>query len=206
MKGKKTRRARIIREAQKTLLNGPTALNYRELAEAAEVTVPTIYNLIGNKQQLLKALCDAVLDTLEEDLDEAESGNSTDAVVGPAQTLLRLVSQDPAALRASIIAFDELGRSSERSPFLEIRDRRRDLEMRAMNSLVARDVLRGEVPAEVVSSLLSQCFRQNCRDWAFKLVSARQVRHDLLLGTYGILLIDATPQYRSEIIELMGEL
>jgi len=51
------RRQRILHEARQLLTRGGyESLNLRALAQAAEVTVPTIYNLLGNKEALVVAL------------------------------------------------------------------------------------------------------------------------------------------------------
>ena len=51
------RRARILAEARGLLARGGfEAMNLRDLARLAAVTVPTIYNLIGNKEEVIVAL------------------------------------------------------------------------------------------------------------------------------------------------------
>ena len=51
------RRDRILAEARRVLAEeGYDALSTRKLAQAAGVTAPTIYNLIGNKAEILEAL------------------------------------------------------------------------------------------------------------------------------------------------------
>ena len=107
--GKQIRRARIIREAQKMISeHGYDALSLRKLAQAADVTVPTIYNLIGAKDQILIELfrswiakIESALDMIEEDrpLDRAES-IITEAIV--------LIGQDEVFFRAAHIAIYRL--------------------------------------------------------------------------------------------------
>ena len=51
------RRERILEQARKMLAEGGfEALNLRDLADVSGVTVPTLYNLIGNKAEILRAL------------------------------------------------------------------------------------------------------------------------------------------------------
>ena len=60
------RRARIVTEARRLLARGGfEALNLRDLARQAELTVPTIYNLIGKKDDVLFALAAEVLTEIE---------------------------------------------------------------------------------------------------------------------------------------------
>ena len=51
------RRTRILAEARGLLARGGfDAMNLRDLARLADVMVPTIYNLIGNKEEVIVAL------------------------------------------------------------------------------------------------------------------------------------------------------
>src|SRR5271166_5540453 len=63
------RRQRILDEACHLLAGGGTeGLTLRALAENSGVTVPTIYNLVGCKDQVVTSLIAAALDRLEEAL------------------------------------------------------------------------------------------------------------------------------------------
>ena len=54
---KQKRRERILTEARTIIAErGFDAFNLRDLAERSALTVPTVYNLIGNKDEILKAL------------------------------------------------------------------------------------------------------------------------------------------------------
>jgi len=60
------RRRRILEEASRLLAAGGTdALTLRALATRACVTVPTIYNLIGPKDEVVAALIAEALDTMD---------------------------------------------------------------------------------------------------------------------------------------------
>jgi AcrR family transcriptional regulator len=60
------RRRRILAEAQHLLAGGGTeALTIRALADRACVTVPTIYNLVGAKEQVVAALITEALDRMD---------------------------------------------------------------------------------------------------------------------------------------------
>ena len=60
------RRETILAQARRVIVEqGFDALNLRDLAQDSGVTVPTIYNLIGNKEELLKALTMGALENYE---------------------------------------------------------------------------------------------------------------------------------------------
>jgi AcrR family transcriptional regulator len=66
------RRARILAQASCMLAGGGLAgLTLRELAGKAGVTVPTIYNLVGAKEQVVAALIEAALDGMDAALSAA---------------------------------------------------------------------------------------------------------------------------------------
>ncbi len=63
------RRDRILEEAGQLLSrNDTSAFSLRKLAEAADVTVPTLYNLIGNKDAILVKLGSKMLERIEREL------------------------------------------------------------------------------------------------------------------------------------------
>ena len=70
---KQRRRDAILGAAQRVIGDeGFDALNLRALADAASVTVPTIYNLIGNKDAVLMALMERAVVRIEEQLEDFE--------------------------------------------------------------------------------------------------------------------------------------
>ena len=65
-KSKEKRRRLILKAARGVIVDdGVEALNMRALAQAAEVSVATLYNLYGSKEEILHALLEASLDELD---------------------------------------------------------------------------------------------------------------------------------------------
>jgi len=64
-RNKSKRRARILLAARGLIVDeGVDGLNMRALAEAAETSVATLYNLVGSKEEILIALLDQSYDTI----------------------------------------------------------------------------------------------------------------------------------------------
>ncbi len=64
-RNKNKRRARILLAARGLIVDeGVDGLNMRALAEAAETSVATLYNLVGSKEEILLALLDQSYDTI----------------------------------------------------------------------------------------------------------------------------------------------
>ena len=77
---KENRRQCILSAARATLArDGVDGLTVRKLAGEAGVTVPTIYNLIGNKEALLRRLLDELVSRAEEALSTVESDDPIEA-------------------------------------------------------------------------------------------------------------------------------
>lgn len=71
-RNKAARRARILDAAADLLASsGPEGLSMRRLAEAAELSVNTIYNLIGPRDAVVAELVAWVIEVIEEAVDEA---------------------------------------------------------------------------------------------------------------------------------------
>jgi AcrR family transcriptional regulator len=116
---KTARRARILAAARKLIARrGFEGLTLRDLAAASEVSVPTVYNLIGGKQAVLVALLDEMLARIAARLGDARAGGMVERALalceaGWSETLAEpnyfrglmhafLVSEETAPLRREI--------------------------------------------------------------------------------------------------------
>ena len=71
------RRRRILDGAAGLLAEGgPAELSMRRLADAADVSVNTIYNLIGGREAVIAALVDEVIGVIAPLVDEADSSDA----------------------------------------------------------------------------------------------------------------------------------
>lgn len=83
------RRARILETARSLIENqGYEALTMRDLARGSEVTVPTIYNLIGNKESVLLAAVEDQTKPFVAGL-AAQSGDLTRVIEAAVRQLVR---------------------------------------------------------------------------------------------------------------------
>lgn len=80
------RRERILASAREVIgQRGYEALTMRDLARASRVTVPTIYNLIGSKEQVLYA-------AIEEQTARFEAGLDAGAELAPVERVIAVVN------------------------------------------------------------------------------------------------------------------
>ena len=108
---KKSQRAERILDHARAMIaeEGFDALKIRELAARAELTVPTIYNLIGGKSDILARIIEALVERLhavqnQSDFDDIEAGFEQQIT-----RLADLFAQDEDYYRAAFVAGDRSG-------------------------------------------------------------------------------------------------
>lgn len=196
------RRDRILAEARSLLArDGFDALNLRDLASRADVTVPTIYNLIGNKEEVLLSLVDEVLAEIEARMpndDEAEPLTAAAAVVtGSTQ----LFAENPDYYRSAFLAVESLDQSGQHHHEVErVYGWAETLMHRGIAACIDAKLLRGRVTPEKMSQLMTRSFRMNCRGWAFGHRTIAEFREQALADLYLILAADAVETFHAKLL------
>ena len=201
------RRERIVHEARRMLATGGfDALNLRDLADVSNVTVPTVYNLIGNKAELLRAL---VLDSFAEY--EAEMEKQTPEVgelpCVMVSTFARLLKRDEAYYRATALANERVELESDnqenygykRAP---LRRYAHDLCNRALDE----GLLRGEIAGDLLVEQMIATHQMAFRDWAHRVISLSDLKKRTLSGFYIVLSADASEDFRRKLAEKLKAL
>jgi AcrR family transcriptional regulator len=103
---KAERRARILQAARKLIARrGVEALTLRELAAQARVSVPTVYNLIGGKQELLAALMGETYARVASRLSERQSGGMVETAMSLCEAGWSEMLAEPSYFRELLYAF-----------------------------------------------------------------------------------------------------
>ena len=111
------RRQRILQHARVVVgTTGYAGLNLRSLAEAAGVTVPTIYNLVGNKRQILIELQAELMGELERKLDERRDSSALEMAEAIVIESTRMFATGDDSFRAALLAQEQLEQSDEGLP------------------------------------------------------------------------------------------
>ncbi len=163
------RRARLLVEARALLASGGfETLNLRELARRAGVTVPTIYNLIGRKEDLFLAIAEEVLTELESRAAPGPTHDPVELAESFVRGATELFAEDESFFRAAFLAVEWLDQSGQHHAAVERLyawvDRLFD---EGIQACVAAGHLRGAVPAAALSAALTRALRMACRGWAF---------------------------------------
>ena len=162
--------------------------------------MPTIYNLVGNKAALLKAL---VMDTFAdfEALLEEQLPCPTEQV--PAlmiSTLAGMIARDESYFRASNLAGERLEYEAEdRADYDLKRPTLRIFARKLCSDAREEGLLRGEIDSDILVELMISSNQAAMRDWAHQMISLEELRRQSLCGFYVALAADAEDSFRKKL-------
>ena len=195
------RRQRILAEARTILArDGLAALTVRSLAQQAAVTVPTIYNLVGNKDDLLRQLIEELLTRCEQALEDVEGRGPIDMIQRVVGTLAALFAEDEDFCRAALLAGQRLERSAETAGSLHIWRRSSQIAMRICIDAGASGLLRGDIDPRLIGERAYDSYRIAAIDWVNGDIDAHGFEHRALSGFYLCLAADAVPKFRKALM------
>ena len=196
------RRQRILAVARATLARGGfEALTLRSLAQEAGVTVPTIYNLIGNKEEVLLALADEVLAEIEARFPNKDEADPLDAAAAVVTGCTQIFSENANYYRAAFLALENLDQSGQHHDQVErVYVWAETLMHRGIDACLSAGLLRGRVAREQMSRLMTRSFRMNCRAWAFGYRTITQFHEQALADLYLILAADAVETFHARLL------
>ncbi|MEX2481665.1 MAG: TetR/AcrR family transcriptional regulator [Gammaproteobacteria bacterium] len=202
------RRARLLAEARGLLARGGfEALNLRELARLADVTVPTIYNLIGKKEDLLLALGAGVLTELESRIAPAHEADPLTLAAAVVVESTGLFAEDEDFHRAAFLAVEWLDQGGQHhDEVARIYDWVGELISTGIAACRAARLLRGRVAAAMLSDLIMRNFRMSCRGWAFGHYGIDEFRRMALCDLYIALAADAVETFQLQLLHKITEL
>lgn len=200
------RRDTILREARALIASeGFEALKIRDLAARAGLTVPTIYNLVGGKGEILAVMIDELVEQLRIIQDQAGAESVEHAFAKQINDLADHFATDEAFYRAAFIAGDRSGlfeQSSDQGIFAHFV--RQPIE--ACEQAIAEGLLRGEVPPDVLGPQIYGCYRLARQDWANGYFDLEGFRVQALTGIFLSLASDAEPDFRARLMAQITEL
>jgi AcrR family transcriptional regulator len=192
---KQVRRERIVDCARNLIRQeGFDALNIRALAEAADVTVPTIYNLMAREmvQQLVSA---HETSTTRDPIEKAEE------VIAEMRAIY---TADEKLSREVMLALDKLdsplvARSSFHQPgrVVAIEDCQRALD---------DGLLAGKISSRILARGLTNAFAQAQHSWLLGHISLQEMENQALIGCFITLAADAKPKLHARLVEKIQRL
>ena len=206
------RKARIL-DAARTIISseGYDALTTRGIADAAGLTVPTLYNLVGDKTAIISAMATASIEELwgRLRLDERASPLAmADTILDEAFAQIRA---DADFNRANMIALERLGIPFAYHP---TRDdpgalaARRSVEMahHACHAAQKAGELRGNISAQSLAVQMFAVYRASLDDWLHEVIDAHEMLRRQRVGFYSLLASDASDDFRAQLLGRIARL
>jgi len=195
------RRTRILDTARDIIAeSGFDALSIRELARRAAVTVPTIYNLIGNKSAVVEHLFDESISPFEH---LQYISDADDPVAAPErfyEALIASLRESENYHRAEFLAREHLREAGD-AVAISIHARVVRIAIDACAQARNAGLLRGSLGARQLGEQIDHQVRLAFQDWAHGLIDLEELQRRLLVGTYLCLAADATDAYHPMFVE-----
>ncbi len=198
------RRARILQTAAQLIRDsGGTGLSMRTLADKAEVSLATPYNLFGSKGGVLMALQFGALEKLEQAMEDLRARDPIDQVLEVAELGARIYTGDPSFWLPLMQAHWLARGAIHESP---LHPRIVALWHRSLQAGVQGGRLIPEANPEFVARLLVVCFYGVLVLWIQGNLDGEGFRTHVLYGFVLTLLGLATPPARSKLMKRLQEL
>ena len=194
------RRQRILESARALLQEaGPEGLSMRKLARQAGLSVTTLYNLLGSREQILQALIKDSVQRLEEPAPDARATRDPlRRAVRAMEGILQYVIDNGDLLRPLIVAdfrtgsWSRLAQQEEAAHFKSSKDAVRA----AITEALDHGQLRNVVGLEFLEVQLHVGWELALDLWAFGVLDDEAFRLKSLSGFYVTLLAFAEPHVR----------
>ncbi len=207
-RSKMRRRERILLEARRMIAErGFDALKLRDLAAVSQLSVPTIYNLVGSKDDLVKALMLGVFADYELLMKEAPVTAPERVPVVMIDTLIAMVAENEDFYRATFLASERV--EEQRAAHGEEGFLRAPLQQIAHGfheDLRSQRLLRDDFAADTLVNQVYAGHYSAFRDWAYRLIPLEALRVRSLQGFYVALAADATPSFRDRLLREFRQL
>jgi AcrR family transcriptional regulator len=200
--GKAERRARII-EAATALLReaGFDAVSMLQIAERADVSPATVYNLFQTKAAILQQVFDQDLTHYERLVAAAPAADALERIFAAVDIAAELYEADPGFYRAMA----QGGRGAE-TLRVAISEPRIGFWRRMVAEARRNRRLRSEVDERLLGVALSQAMRGVFQEWAAGAICARRLADETSYAFALMLLAYATPDAGRRLGERIAEL
>ena len=203
---KALRKQKILDEARELITSqGFEAFTLSELAQRAGVSIPTIHNLFGKKQEVFEALCGEMVVKVNEAVSDPDLTDPIDAVGVYIENLLALYQSDEAFYRAAFVAGERTGLFEHQLP-TGIFNRSLNIARQICQNGVDHGYLKGDIDTDWLAEQLFGCQRLARQDWVNGYIDLERYRLQVLIGMYMTFAADATPAFRKRLLAGIDQL
>jgi AcrR family transcriptional regulator len=194
----KAKRRDAILDAALQLLEGPepASMTTERIAELAEVSAATVYNLIGTREQLLLALIDRVIEGAASGLTiDGTNGDPFAELRHVVELGVRLLTSRPAASRQIVLQL-----TAAANPEMHTRLSPATAFAAGIRRAQAAGHLRDDFDADALALQMYLSFNGALLRWAAGVLSDAAFRAAALHGVIVVLAVAATPGRRSALL------
>jgi AcrR family transcriptional regulator len=197
-------RRQHILESARTLLAeaGQDGFSMRKLAREADLSVTTLYNLVGSREDILRALIEDSVERYESTVTAPASfGDSLMRTMKAFEIVLRYFVEDAAVLKPLIVANFATGYGEELKKAdrgLYIRGAKESVK-ECLQDAVAEGQIRDVVSPEFLEAQFYVGLELALERWAFGFLDEDEFRAKSLCGAYLTLLAVASPENRPQL-------
>ena len=203
---KARRMERILSEARNLIAEeGFDALTISEVAVRSEVTIPTVHNLFGKKNDLVLAIFRGLVDNVEAVLSGPELADPIAASEAFIDRIVALYRSDEVFYRAAFVGGERLGlfeHETSGGVFAKSVAVAEGLCARAL----AEGYLRGQIARTLLAQQLFNAQRLPRQDWVSGYIDLDTYRQQALASMLLTFAADATPVLHERISERLAQL
>jgi AcrR family transcriptional regulator len=205
-KNKELRRTRILSSAGTLIAeHGFDGFTLSQLADHAEVTVPTIHNLIGKKSDLCRELVEGMVNQTAELIDKQQGSDPIEFVELFIGSLIELYSVDENLYKAAFIAGEREQLFEQELP-TGIFAKSLKLAEKVCGEAVEKHHLKGLINVNQLATQLFSCQRIARHDWMHGYIDLEAYHSQVLVGMYITLAADAEPEFHVQLIDKLQSL
>ena len=199
-KGKARRKQQIIQAAKRLLAaGGIDALSTRKLAEEAELSVHTLYALVGSKNKILEAVMADNHNRVLGDILAINAQHPIEQIFAIVDSTHRIIAEDSAAqkplMRVLMTLFDEGTLNPE--PWWMMAQEKGWMKD-AVAEAIRLELLTTDFPAPVIADMLMKIYLANLRDYLFDKASLDAFRDRATFELWFCLSSIATDRTRAD--------
>lgn len=200
------RRENILNSARTILANQDyDAFTLNLLATEAEVTIPTIHNLIGKKADILKELVEDMVVRIEDVLNVGDFSDPILASEAFIDNLMSLYAQDEDFYKAAFVA-GERAKLFEHELPTGVFNKALKLAYQVCEQSVQEGYLLGSINSGQLAEQLFANQRLARLDWIHGYIDLSTYRSQVLIGMFITMAADATPKLHARLIEKLKQL
>jgi len=205
-RNKQLRRTRIIECAAGLIADGgDQALTLRDLAGAAGVTVPTIYNLIGSREDVVVEVVTDAMDQMDAELSRLSEERGIEHGLAAVDACFDLILARKTLYRAVFRALFEMEATAVPQWMGRMFRRGGEVMEQAILRAVRDRDLRGDLEPLPLAHNAFHALQATIRMWAVGALDTRNSRARSRYAYLTTLLADATPKGRKRLLAMLRD-